>query len=460
VTERVAADTDDLDQFVQSGVGYVAALRGMADEVRSRRSTASVLLGISIPSAQPALDELADLASATNQFVVSVHEALLAYGRIVAAIDKGDDYNMSNGELNRVNDELKDLDVRHRQLVFDSLTDDQLDVVFHNVHSSGFWSNDWDDRERTEFYAILDPLSTKSKERAGQFSPYLEALAEAEQAADGDWAATSALHALRTGDGFTDDLDFDERTALLWQSAHYPDARSIANLERLADQDWFVRFDLGDTQRSAKMIAFLSQHPGDRTVIDNTLDAFLADDAPFRFDWNKQGRAYGSAGGDEFHFNRAYLDAGNDPVVASVPSTTTYERTEHMVTHTVAHEVNHLINEDSVADTYQYFMAEYRAYYVGQLARNGTPPTRGEVERRVSSFFNAKPGDSYDDIADAARDPVQGPLIAAFAEDILGRPVDHEDLDTEFSIGVTDPDVLAPPPISVAGEANNVENSI
>ena len=339
------------------------------------------------------------------------------------------------------------------------LTDRQLEVVFHNVHSSGFWSNDWNDRERTGFYELFGPLSTELKCRVGRFSPYLAALAEAERAAAGDRPAQRALVSLHTSDGFTGHLDFDQRTAVLWQAAHHPSEVAIGNLERLAVHRWFARFDLADTQRSAKMIAFLSEHPGDPAVIANTLELFLAPDAPYRFDWDREGRAYGSAGGDEFHFNRRYLDGGDDPVLGSVPSGRRQRDTVHMVTHTVAHEINHLVNGDRPTATYEYFMAEYRAFWVGHVAQHGSPPTRGEVRRRVEGFFTAGPDDAYHRIAQAVDDPIEGPLIAAFATDILGRPVAADDLATEIAAGVTDPDVLAPRPVPVDGGSNSLDNA-
>ena len=190
---------------------------------------------------------------------------------------------------------------------------------------------------------------------------------------------------------------------------------------------------------------------GDQAVIDNTLDQFLTPDAPYRLDWEKDGTAYGSAGGDEFHFNRIYLQPGPGPVGSG-------DRTQHMVTHTVAHEVNHLVNGDTVSASYEYFMAEYRAFYVGHLAQYGTPPTRGDVEGRVAYMLSATSG-AYRHIANSLDDPGEGDQIAAFAEDIVGRPVTAADVATEISSGVTDPHVLAPVPVAVGGGPNILDNT-
>jgi hypothetical protein len=378
---------------------------------------------------------------------------------IVSEIDEGDDLGISNGELNRVRSELAALDDDGVRLLVGQWSDEQLHRVFHNVHSSGFWSNDWDDRERTEFYRLLEPLSPEAKIDVGRFSPYLEAWGEAELATRSDGTATAALADLVDAEPFSHHLDYGERTALLWQVANHPAPAAITNLERLAGKDWFRDADLEDVQRSAKIVAHVSVHgTGDRSVLDNTLDLFLADDAPYRFDWEQNGGAYGSAGGDEFHFNRAHLDAGNGSVADSVPSGGSERDTEHMATHTVAHEVNHLVNGDRVAQSYEYFMGEYRAYWVGHVAQYGTPPSRAEVEARVRYLLTA-PSRAYARIAAAVDDPVEGPLIAAFVEGVVGRPVTAETVVDEITAGVTDPDEPAPVPVPVDGGPNSLDNA-
>lgn len=496
VSVSVSADTDDLDRFVERGRRQAAVLQTVRCRVGGQAAMVESTLAWSPPgpSALAAIDALRIRADRSTSFVASVSDALRAfdpdpdtpfvsapaavvdagldrrgtasfevaaatYRRIADIVDAGDDLAMTNGELNRVTHHLATLDDDQLPLVVDSLTERQLEVVFHNVHSSGFWSNDWNDRERTDFYHLLDPLPTASKARVGAVSPYLEALAVAEAEVAGRPQATTALVELRAVAGFAE-LDFDRRAAVLWQAAHHPSEPAITNLGRLVDRPWFQRFDLADTQRSAKLVGYLSDHrAGDPVVVANTLDRFLDPDAPYRFDWERTGTAYGSAHGEEAHFNRAYLDAGNGSVADSIPTGVTAARTERMLTHTVAHEVNHLINGDRRTESYDYFMGEYRAYWVGHLAQHGTSPTRGDVEARVETFFTAGPDHSYHSIATAVDDPVEGPRIAGFAEGILGRPVGAADLAAEITVGVTGPDMAAPAPVPVDGGPNNVDNT-
>ncbi len=514
-TGEVSANTEDLGRFVARGETYVSALQRVLDLVIGVRSATVAAVGDFGPPALAtrAFQELIDEATIGNGFVDTIRDTLVAFASddgpvpsvdsgtvdwaldvaglratltgndlsaaadqivadrvttsgtheeisaaatslhaVVEDLDRGDDLGVSNGELNRVADRLEDLEVGALVQVVANLNDEQLDRLFHNAHSSGFWSNDWNDRERTDFYDTLSDLPLHLKQRLGAFSPYLEALASAERAVIGDPAAVRAVGRLSEMPGFRQHLDFGERSAVLWQAANYPEATPIDDLGRLSQHSWFQDFDAEDTARAAKMIAFLSQYEtGDQEIIDNTLDLFLAPGAPYRFDWDQDGTAYGSAGGDAFHFNRVYLDADPSPVSDD-------RNTQHMVTHTVAHEVNHLVNGDRVAESFQYFMAEYRAYYVGHLAKYGTAPTRAEVEGRVTYLLTAESG-AYRRIAAALTDPVEGPLIADYVEGIVGRPVTAEDVATELSAGVSDPDVLAPLPIAVDGASNILDNT-
>ena len=514
-TAEVSANTGNLGRFVDRGEAYVATLQRVLDLVIEVRSATVAAVGDVGPPAlaTTTFQELIDEATIGNGFVDTIRDTLVAFSpdsgpmasvdsttvdwalevvglkatltgndlsvaadRILAGrvstpgtdgeiseastalhevtedLDRGDDLGVSNGELNRVAARLEDLETGALVQVVANLNDEQLDRLFHNAHSSGFWSNDWDDRERTEFYDTLSHLPLHLKQRLGAFSPYLEALASAEHAVSGDPAALRAVGRLSAVAGFREHLDFDERSAVLWQAANYPEAAPIHDLGRLSQHPWFQGFDLEDTERSAKMIAFLSNYEaGDQKIIDNTLDQFLAPGAPYRFDWDQDGTAYGSAGGDAFHFNRTYLDAGPSPV-------SNERNSQHMVTHTVAHEVNHLVNGDEVAESFQYFMAEYRAYYVGHMAKYGVAPTRADVEGRVTYLLTAESG-AYRRIAAALADPEQGPLIADYVEGIVGRPVTAANVATELSSGVSDPDVLAPLPIAVDGASNILDNT-
>ncbi len=217
-------------------------------------------------------------------------------------------------------------------------------------------------------------------------------------------------------DGKFNELSAEEKTAVLSQVKNYPDSRAIANLERLVQKDWFQDFDLADTQRAAKMVAFLSRHDaGDRTVIDNTLNKFLAENAPYEFDFNRTGGAYGSAGGSEFHLNRRYMDDGNGPV------DTSDDDTLHMTTHTFAHEVNHLVNGDKVAKTFEYFEEEYRGFYVGFVAQHGREPTAAEVIGRVRHLLTSTSG-AYNNIRQALQNGgAESDEIVEFMKDLLGR---------------------------------------
>ncbi|HEY0682027.1 MAG TPA: hypothetical protein VGD45_06835 [Steroidobacter sp.] len=217
-------------------------------------------------------------------------------------------------------------------------------------------------------------------------------------------------------DGQFAELSTEQKTAVLSQVANYPDSRSIANLERLIQKDWFQDFGIEDQQRALKLVAFLSQYNGgDATVIANTLDKFLAADAPYTMDFEAPNGTFGTALDDEFHLFRGFVDAGNGPL------DTTNDDTMHLVTHTFAHEVNHLVNGDTVSETFEYFNAEYRGFYVGFRAEHGRDPTVDEVLDRVRFMLTATDG-AYENIAQALQNGgTESEQIIAFMERLLGR---------------------------------------
>jgi hypothetical protein len=209
------------------------------------------------------------------------------------------------------------------------------------------------------------------------------------------------------------------KTAVLSQAGNYPDPRTVGNLERLVKKDWFQQQNLPDMQRSLKTIARFSHNPnGDRAVIDNTLDRFLAPGSDFKLEWKDlkgPGTLYGEADDKTLTLNKNLISAGNDKMPESY-------RTNHLSLNTVAHEVNHLVNHDEVADTFKYFNAEYRAWVVGFKAEHGRMPTNEEAMGRVRDQFNPKLayGPST---AGALADPAEAQQLFDFVKSITGMDV-------------------------------------
>ncbi len=229
MADEVRADTDDLQAFVDAGHRLTASLEELRQQLSMTRSVVAAVLGRPmVPSAAPAMDELLDRMVIGTAFVETVGDALgafevndiptvtvssglvdtaladeglgtltiavpttaagaarvagrldgdgldadstvmeaaAAYHQILADIGRGDDLGMSNGELNRVDDRLAALDPATRALVVDQLDTEQLTVLFHNVHSSGWLSNDWDDGERDRFYTMLREMEPAALQR-------------------------------------------------------------------------------------------------------------------------------------------------------------------------------------------------------------------------------------------------------------------------------------------------------
>ena len=196
------------------------------------------------------------------------------------------------------------------------------------------------------------------------------------------------LNGLLANENF-ENLNWTSQTSILAQIDNYPDARSVADLNRMIDREWFQDQSVEDQQRSAKVIAHLAQHDGgDRTIIENTLDALLDSDDGFSIVWEDLGRSNGRAnlrnGLVRLHEDKVAAD--NNPIQG---------RERHIVESTLAHEVNHLTNEDRVDETFEYLNEEYRAWYVGELTQNGSPPTIQQAVDRWEFFLS--PGNSYSD---------------------------------------------------------------
>lgn len=97
---------------------------------------------------------------------------------ITDIIDKGDDDGIREGELDDIQAMLEDLTTAELDWVFANMTDQQLERLFGNVHSSGWFSNDWNDRERREFYDNLARIgmhgNLETWMRIGEFSPKID----------------------------------------------------------------------------------------------------------------------------------------------------------------------------------------------------------------------------------------------------------------------------------------------
>ncbi len=217
-------------------------------------------------------------------------------------------------------------------------------------------------------------------------------------------------------------LTDQEKTAVLSQVKNYPDARAVGNMDRMLHKDWFTSQDLGDKQRSLKTIGRLSMHPGDRKIIDNTLDKFLGKNSDFKLEWKnyppeQNSTMYGEGGDKTLSLNRGLIARGNDKMEEN-------EDTDHLSLDTVPHEVNHLVNNDKVANTFQYFNAEYRAWYVGFKAEHGREPTRQEaMEDRISWQLN--PESFYGKYAgEAMKDPNEAKKFYDFLGSVTGMKVD------------------------------------
>jgi hypothetical protein len=220
------------------------------------------------------------------------------------------------------------------------------------------------------------------------------------------------------------DLDGAAKTAVLSQVRNYPDSKVANNLERLIGKDWFKDFDAGDKQRALKLIAYMSNpgNAGDPKIVNNTLEKFLAKDAPYKLELvpitSKPGNVtFGQAANGVMTINEDLVGANNNKL-----ETDTYGR--KLSIDTVPHEINHLINDDKVAQTFDYLNEEYRAWYVGRSADLGRPPSNQEALERWAYFVDPNSG-YYDSAAKGAlADPAEAAKIFSELSQLTGLKVD------------------------------------
>ncbi|MBL8953972.1 MAG: peptidoglycan-binding protein, partial [Myxococcaceae bacterium] len=237
-------------------------------------------------------------------------------------------------------------------------------------------------------------------------------------------------------------MSADEKTAVLSQAKNYPDARAVDNIKLALSKDWFTKMDLGDKQRSLKMIGRLSTHAGDRAIIDNTLKKFLSPTENFKLEWKTYtDNTHGEADDGTLWLARNIVNDGNGPMVEN-------GKTDHLTLSTVAHEVNHNINDDKVAKTYKYFEAEYRAWYVGFKARHGREPTNAEaMSQRIS--WQLDESSFYGKYAkEALKDPEEAKKFYALLSKMSGKKVDASNFATVIAEDPsTWPDANKPAPV-------------
>jgi LysM domain len=209
------------------------------------------------------------------------------------------------------------------------------------------------------------------------------------------------------------------KIAVTSQAGNYPDPRTVGNIQRMLHKDWFQSQPLDDMQRSLKTIARFSHNPnGDRNIIDNTLDKFLAPDSTFKLEWkslkSKGGTLYGEADDGVLTLNKDLINAGNGKMVENY-------RSDRLSLNTVAHEVNHLVNDDKVDNTFDYFNAEYRAWVVGFQAQHGRLPTNEEAMGRIRTQFNHEPYSLS--TKGALRNPAEAQKLFDFVKSVTGLDV-------------------------------------
>jgi hypothetical protein len=228
-------------------------------------------------------------------------------------------------------------------------------------------------------------------------------------------------------------LSGDEKVAVLSQIGNYPDAKVIANLEKLLAKDWFKDMSLEDKQRTLKTIAYMTTYTGgDRTILDNTLNKLL--DQDYSLEWTKQKPgvgAHSNPGTHKVSMNLSDVAADNNPVTSGAV---------WQIVNAVPHEINHAIDDVHVANTYEYLSKEYQAYITGFKAQNGRDMTRLEAVAQWQGLLD--PNGVYGAAATGAlNDSAQAQLIFDQITRLTGVTVDA----TNYQDVMNHPENWVPP---------------
>jgi len=91
---------------------------------------------------------------------------------VLAMFKTGDGMHLSEGELNAIAAHISEATVTERNALIHALTPTQLARLFHNVDTTGFFSNDWNDKQRADFYTDLVALTPATQEYLGQYTSH------------------------------------------------------------------------------------------------------------------------------------------------------------------------------------------------------------------------------------------------------------------------------------------------
>jgi LysM repeat protein len=145
--------------------------------------------------------------------------------------------------------------------------------------------------------------------------------------------------------------------------------------------------------------------------------------------------APGSTVAGEMKDGTLYLNVAHHKMVS--PSSRLDKTGRGQLLDTSAHELNHLLNSGTDGGTRERFLDEYRAFYVGTLARGENPPTVATLKARINHLAaNAPNGSSYDHLRELyKKDPAFKRVVDKMLSDLTATPpkiTTPEDLRSEL----------------------------
>jgi hypothetical protein len=191
-----------------------------------------------------------------------------------------------------------------------------------------------------------------------------------------------------------------------------PSDAVIQNLISLAGRPWFQSDSLDGQRYSVRLIArvtnYVQSGKGDAATINNTLRYVL--NGPTMVRWKEDDRE------DAGTFSRHTGTIDFNPEILN---------SDFATIETFVHEVNHALKPygDGAEASFDYFMDEYRAAWVGRKAFRGRQPTQRECYDRAVHLVTSTTG-AYGLIGDAFRNEgsVESRKIVQFIARLIGDP--------------------------------------
>ena len=293
-----------------------------------------------------------------------------------------------------------------------------------------------------DFQSLSKLLTTLSRNPGVDVDQIIDILKEAK----GSSAVTESIVKLLNTPSMQQ-LDATSQNVILAQCENYPNAEAIATLTSMTSCDWFVMLSKADMQRASKTMAYMASMVNDskfdyqKDIINHTLGHILSEKIPMRYvdiddDPGQVTGGFARPGEAGININRVLVSSGDK----------SYKKQSIFnIVDVLCHETNHQMNGDVNEASYKYFQAEYRAWLVGNTAKDGSIPNNQAAFERCKEIIELYPyiKEAYFSGNEESKQ------IASFLCQILGKEYNadsYSDLERLLNKSVSNKKATAPMP--------------